>query len=620
MISAGKRKFIFPILIVIGALFSGILFILHHLIIAYKLWSEGKSYSFLSFAAPDPLVNLAPMIRDVLDGHYWISDGRIWENSQLPNLWSFLDPLIISPLTFLTRSVPTALLIGHFLVGAATFILVYLISRRLVESKIWSFLFSLLFASAPLLGYYLFPASLFNIKLVLRTILPFGSPPGEVLMSKYVSFSVLPGLPIFAMAFLFLLLALERKERKWQIFAGLTHGLLIYVYLTDVMYLFTSMGIMAVIFFLQKRFSEVKKLATIIAIALLTSAVYWWNFFYIQFLPWSKEFYIRLGGELTHQFRTSQWKEYIVYIIFSFVIWYLGKRMGKKVVATYLIGLALAGILLLNLQVFVGYNPAPTVWSGHQMYFGLFLGWLTVAYWLYLILKQSRPAIGKVFSISLVTIVIMVALRIVYTQFFIASYLYPLHATMPNITRSLDWLNANTPRDSVVVSPSLVTNALLPVFTHNNSLLPVAVTSAASQAEILDRFFVAYSLFGYSPEYVKKALKGELPKSDDLTQHQENGLTTWLFESYYVDHSIDGYFYRRTAEISPEVAAGIVADYVRYPKRPQYLLNRYRADYLYVGPYEKKYSGVDFGKLNYLEEVYNEEGVNIYRIKKDSLR
>lgn len=615
MISAGKRKFIFSILIIAGALFSGILFILHQLIIAYKLWGEGKSYSFLSFAAPDPLVNLAPMIRDVIDGHYWISDGRIWENSGLPNLWSFLDPLIISPLTFLTRSVPMTLLIGHFLVGMGTFIIVYLISRRLVESKIWSFFFSLLFSSAPLLGYYLFPASLFNIKLVLRTILPFGSPPGEILMSKYVSFSVLPGLPIFALAFLFILLALEKKERKWQIFAGITHGLLIYVYLTDVMYLFTAMGIMVVMFFLQKRFSEVKKLATIIGIAIMTSALYWWNFFYIQFLPWSEEFYIRLGGELTHQFRISHIKEYIALIIFSSVIWFLGKRMGKQVVATYLIGLALAGIFLLNLQVFVGYNPAPTVWSGHQMYFGLFLGWLVVAYWVYLILKQKWPVMSKVFSMFLILIVVMVTARIVYTQFFIASYLYPAHTLPPNIMHSLDWLNANTPRDSVVVSPSLITNALLPVFTHNNSLLPVAVTSAASQTEILDRFFVAYSLFGYSPEYVKSALLGELGESGDAVSYQENGLTTWLFESYYVDHSIDGYFYRRTAEIPLEVTARIVSDYERYPKRQQYLLNRYRADYLYVGPHEKMFSGVDFAKMDFLEKKYDQDGVVIYKIR-----
>lgn len=617
MISAGKRKLFFPILIIAGALSSGILFILHQLIIVYKLWGEGKSYSFLSFAAPDPLVNLAPMIRDVIDGHYWISDGRIWENSGLPNLWSALDPWLIAPLTWLTRSVPTALLLGHFFVGAATFIIVYLIARRLVGRKNWSLLFSLLFSAAPLLGYYLFPVSLFNIKLVLRTILPFGSPPGEILMSKYVSFSVLPGLPIFALAFLFILLALEKKERKWQIFAGIIHGLLIYVYLTDVMYLFTAMSIMVVIFFLQKRFSEIKKLATIIGIATITSALYWWNFFYIQFLPWSKEFYIRLGGELTHQFRTSHIKEYIALIIFSLVVWFLGKKMGKQVVATYLIGLATAGILLLNLQVFVGYNPAPTVWSGHQMYFGLFLAWLVVAYWVYLILKQKWPVMSKVFSMSLILIVVMVTARIAYTQFFIASYLYPAHTLPANITRSLNWLNANTPRDSVVVSPSLITNALLPVFTHNNSLLPVAVTSAASQAEILDRFFVAYSLFGYSPEYIKSALKNDLPKSDDLTGYQENGLTTWLFESYYVDHSIDGYFYRRTAEIPPEVTARIVSDYEHYPKRKEYLLNRYRADYLYVGPYEKMYSGVDFSKQEYLEEVYNEEDVSIYKIKGD---
>lgn len=599
-----------------GATFSGTLFILHHLLIWYRLWREGKPWSFFSFVQPDPLVNLAPMIRDVLDGHWWISDGRIIEHMRLPNLWSFVDPLIIAPLAFLTRSVSLTFLIGHFFVAAAVFIIVYYLALRLTRSRAWSYLFSLLFASAPLLGYYLFPASFFNIKLVARTILPVGSLPGEILMSKYVSFSVLPGLVLFSLAFLTLLRAIEAPSRRSVLTAGAVQGLLIYVYITDVMFLFTAMGIMALLFLGQRRMAEFKALIGIVGIAIATSALYWWNFFSIQFLPWAEEFYLRIGGELTREFRASQWKEYLLYAAFALVIWFVGKRMRQEKIATYLIGFVLSAIVLLNLQVIVGFNPAPTVWAGHQLYFGFFLGWLVLARWLYLTLRERHLRAANGFATTLIVVVALAILRIIATQAYIASYLYPAHTIPENLRESFAWLDQNTERDSVVVSPSLVTNALLPVFTHARVIMPVAVTSPAPQAEIIDRLYVAYALYGVSPEYLQKALAGSLGTIDDFAFGQENALVTWLFESYYVDHSIDGYFLRRTADIPAEVAAGIVAGYEGYPRRLDYLLGRYRVDYLYVGPYERRFTRMDFDSAPFLRKVYDKGDVAIYRIRK----
>lgn len=615
MTSQLRNKIQFASLLLVGSVFSGVLFVLQHLLIWYRLWREGKPWSFFSFVNPDPLVNLAPMIRDVLDGHWWVSDGRILEHARLPNLWSFVDPIIVAPLVWLTRSVSLTFLIGHFLVAAGVFVVVYYLARRLTQSKVWSYLFSLLFASAPLLGYYLFPASLFNVKLVARTIFAVGSFPGEILMSKYVSFSVLPGLVIFSLAFLTLLRAIQTPSRRTILLAGAVQGLLIYVYITDVMYLFTAMGIMALLFLAQRRFVEFKALVGIVATAIATSILYWWNFFSIQFLPWAKEFYLRIGGELTREFRVSQWKEYLLYTAFALAIWVIGKRRREEKIATYLIGFILSAIVLLNLQVITGFNPAPTVWAGHQLYFGFFLAWLVLAYWLYQILRERHLRAANAFAATLIVVVVLVVPRIIATQAYIASYLYPAHTIPENLRESFAWLDQNIERDSVVVSPSLITNALLPVFTHARVIMPVAVTSPAAEAEIIDRLYVAYALYGVSPDYLQSALAGTLPKIDEFAFGHENALVTWLFESYYVDHSIDGYFLRRTAEIPSDVAAQIVKEYEQYPRRLGNLLSRYQIDYLYVGPYERRFSGTDFDRQEYLEKVYDRDGVVIYKVR-----
>ena len=54
-------------------------------------------------------------------------------------------------------------------------------------------------------------------------------------------------------------------------------------------------------------------------IALVTSVFYWFNFFAIHSLEHGHEFYKRIGGEMTHQFRWSSWLEYSAYIVLIFI-------------------------------------------------------------------------------------------------------------------------------------------------------------------------------------------------------------------------------------------------------------------------------------------------------------
>ena len=178
-----------------------------------------------------------------------------------------------------------------------------------------------------------------------------------------------------------------------------------------------------------------------------------------------------------------------------------------------------------------------------------------------------------------------------------------------NIYASLEWLNQNTKKDSVVATPSLTTNAYLPVFTHNNSLLPTALTSPLSLADIKDRYFLTYKLFDVSTDYFKKALVADMSA---FSTDMENYLWEYLVLDYYCDHSLGKYQQPGYCETSAATDAKnlYLEEYIKYPERYGYLLNKYKVDYIYYGPYEKKISQPNLDKF---EKIYDSAGIEIYK-------
>jgi uncharacterized membrane protein len=43
-------------------------------------------------------------------------------------------------------------------------------------------------------------------------------------------------------------------------------------------------------------------------------------------------------------------------------------------------------------------------------------------------------------------------------------------------------------------------------------------------------------------------------------------------------------------------------------------LKKYKIDYIYYEPANRELSGIDFGKFKYLEKIYGEDGVEIYKL------
>lgn len=609
------------VVVLIGAFFSAVIFDWAHLVIWLKVTRAGYPYLHFTFTGGDALTNLAPMFRDILDGHWWPADGHIYELRGLPNLWSTVDLWLAAPLLFIFRSVPLMMLWGKFFSAFIVTILLYILLVKMIGRRQFALVFAVVMFPAGLFWNFLIPAAvnnfslLFNVKIILRTLFHLGSLPGEILLSKYDSLAIFPASIFYVLAFLMAYLALEKRQKFWTVLGGVVVGFTAYTYATNWIYLMFGLGIMALIFLCKKDLEKFKITVELVIISMATASLYLVNVININHLPIpSGELYRRLGGEITHAFRWSFWPRYIVYVLMAWAVWWTAKKKINETAGIFIAAFVLAAIAVFNIQVIVGFNPSAPVWWLHQLYFTFGLACFVILYGLYSSFSnQAKYVVGAVLLLLSASLLI----RVVLTEQSIANYSYPASLLPKNLEKSFDWLNTHTPINSVVGSPSMVANKLIPVLTHNDVFLPVAVTSPVALAQIKDRLYNIYKLYNVSPDYLEQALKRKLlSNQDSFALAIENSLSTQIFDAYYYSTALDQTLSGRYREIPSDALAQIIKDYRQYPDKLNFLLKHYRLDYLYVSKYERSMPHVNFDKMLNLAKVYDEDGVVIYKINK----
>lgn len=619
MNEAPKKSFY--ILFAIACFLGAILFNLTDLTILARSLIAGQNYNFFSFASGDARGTLLPAYRDILYGNWSGSDGMTYENIYLPAVRPYFNYWLLSPLVLLFKSYNIYLPLGRFLMAILVFILVYKLAKYLIGNRYGSLLFSLVFLSGGYIFSFFFPWSSGNFSIVTRSFLPFGSSAAEVLLSMYNSVSTFPGLAILAASFLFLYLAIVSDKKRYTILAGIFSGLALNNYPTSGLYVWAVSGVMFLIFIFRKDFVSVKKILWVYALSAIVGLPFFINQSSLRMLPWADEVYRRVGGEMVRGFRTSQWFNYILFIVFAAWLWRWGKSHNREKEATYLVACMLSPILLLNMQIITGYNPVGSEWFNHQFYFGFAFCWLILFYEIYIWVKNKNK---KFANIALAVIIILFIGRAVQASI-VKSNLYKYNYLPKGLETSFKWLNKNTELNSVVISPSLVMNYLFADETHNRILITSGTNSSMPQWEIMDRWFVLYKIFGVSSDYLEQALRGRLPKSSDLAagaeydlmQGGDNGLTGAMFYYYFGDRSLDSYFRSQQTDVPDGELAKIISDYKKYPADLCYLLSKYRVDYLYIGPLDRTIISIDVDKLNWLNKVYDSDNIKIYKIQKD---
>ncbi|KKR03761.1 MAG: hypothetical protein UT31_C0010G0008 [Parcubacteria group bacterium GW2011_GWF2_39_13b] len=610
-----KKNFV--ILLIICAITVGFINVLPDMLSIKKLTKEGKTYHPYTFGMDETYV-AGPRLREVIDGHPIVGDINIYEYKNYPPIWPILPSLIQYPILKLTNSVIQSVIIANFLFPAVIFLMFFYLGYVITNKKYLSLFFAYFFSLYHEASINMPPFILDHLKKFVKMLIPFNvgdNPVASVLTARE---SFIPCLPIFLLAIIFLYLNYKYDKKIYILLFGLFYALNAYTYPFHFIFLSAAIFILVIILCAQKRWDIIKRFIWAFAISLFALI----PFFYIQIklrlLPQYDDVIVRYGVEKSHAFRLSYWKEYLWYLIFSSYIFWWGKKAKKEEIAYFVISFILAGILVLNMQLVFGFNLQPRHWEIRTIFLGLGLGWLVV-FWR---ISEYSKEKGKNILVVLVAILISLFLTAHSIQvFFEQNKTQYQNYTIPEyMQESFVWLDKNTEIDSVVASPVLSVITLIPLYTHNNIFIPLGLNSFAPEDEIIERLIINYKLFGVGREYLDDLLNPEKKHNCENLNEIEGRMcevdsTSLYFFCYkYVGDAFDLDTRYARQETTLEMPFGVYKkimekfDSIDIEK----VKNKYRIDYLYLGPREKEISSADFTKF---EKIYDDKNVEIYKYK-----
>src|SRR3989344_725939 len=569
----------------------------HHFLMPVFLDDPGSAYLPLTVSSySDVAMFYGPRANAVYWGEFRVGDMYLAEYRGGPALLPMLNPLILGWLGRIFGGTKNGFIAADFLFPPLIFIALYFLAQEITGERVFSTLFASVFIFSPKLFLYIPPLSLSAIKEFLVNFIPILAPP-EALYFERFEYPKLTFL-FYALAFYFTLCALKRREKTSIYLAGINFGILFYTYLYDWVYFFTGLGIMFACFMVMRDYDEMKITAKIEGIGLVISVFYWINFFQLNSLLQYHDIFLRIGAEISHRFRwASAWKSYLRNLMLIAFLWALFRRAGK-ITAVYLAALLLAYFAVVNVQVILGFNPHPDHWYRVE-FLPIGLAVMYIAFWFY----------GKILRfVSMRWAVLCVAgfILLLFGQELYLQYNFSKASakdfSLPKAEfAGYEWLNENTPKDSVVGVLSPKTNIELSLYTHNKIFLPGGGNSLAPTEEIWDRLMIMAKVFGVPPEELKSVvLEGNL----------------YFFHDFYRDKSFDTYFRARSGQISEEEYKVKLDAYSGRFKDFQLSETPYQLDYLYFDPKTAGTWGRDPEKLiNGLQKVYNDH-IRIYKVSR----
>lgn len=570
---------------IILAILVGSLFLSYHIFVIDFLGGEEYQPSTLE-TRYDITFLYAPRVAEILSGEITAGDVSLYEYQNGPAILPILNPFVMALLAKITGSLNKALIFSDFVFPALLYILVYILILEITKKRHFSLISSFIFIFSPGIG-------AFNQYFLTKPPIPrfdFGR-----FESPQITFIFL----ILAMYFIYR--AITIKNKSSIILAGLCSGLLFYTYFYDWMYIFVGLFLMFAIFLLQKKIKNVKIIIQIGVIALVVSIPYWINFFAISGLPQYKDITARIGMEISHQFRSANWRAYLRHIFIAILVW-LAFSKKQKILASYLVAFLLPLLILLNLQVLTGFNPQPDHWV-RTHWVALYISILALFLWLY---EKYFKKIPKKYFIMLgysaIAAISIITLQL-YTN--ISSTHYNEHRIDSQILESYEWLNKNTPKNSVVGSISHITNAELLVYTKNKIFLPYGLNTLAPSDEIWKRYFYTGKLFNLPEKEFSESISG----THDMLMHLFHG-------QYYVNKSLNSFFKKNKRKLPEKLFEKTMNDYKELLNKPDNIIIPYKLDYIYLGPRERGLA--ENIKISHpdIDKVYDKDYIVIYKYGK----
>lgn len=556
--------------IILFSLIIGAVYLLPHIL--FKIEMKGNYKIFFASEEEENEVYTA-RIREVYDGHYYITDPYIYENKSKPYARAFLPPLISGIFgRIFNLSILQLFIMSNFIFPIFIFLLISYFLFILTKSQNLSLLGSFFILLTD------FPESIYFLIRGLNL-----SPLFSRLINPLFNFT------FFILCLIFTYKALHNIKISFIFLGGLFFGLLFHSDPYFWSYVVVSYFILSIYLISKKSFRQLKALIFIILAGLLISMPYWANVIKVSGFPYFSEVITRHG--LYHSYQPTLVKLYIVSIL-SFSTFYKNRDFNFYFIGSLLIG----GFLCMNQQVISGRKL-----GSHQWYSNM-ANQITVIAGIVLLnnllqrisQKFDYKRFKKIFLIFFFCLLIASGFYIQLSYYEntkgeVRKKQFLYHAFM--------WLNDNTETESVVLADDPV-SLILPVYTHNNVYIARYIfESLVSDSEIMDRFFIFARLWGMDEEeiiaYIKKhrfMFFGVRPGDPKYKNDEDFFILNRIFEN-----ASKKYRYFEKTDILA-------------------LLKRFRVDYIFYSPYEKEISRVDLNKYPFLYKVYDKGDVQIFKI------
>lgn len=617
----------------IVAVLVGLIYFLPNILIpAMQDQSGFGTYHPLSLEAPtlDEVAAYGSRLREVMDGHFADGDAYLAEYKNKPTMWgSDVMAIALGFIPFILRlNDPTLIfVIGDLFFPAFIFLAAYALFFFITKHKHWSIFGALIFSVFPNISVFrsFFSPSFYGNFSLFGVFAVFSRSFDSALTRLFV-----PGFSLifFILFLLATLRALRGKKGKNKFFplplaAILAFGSLFYVYFyywafaTVLMLVLTSL---LLFFNREKAFTALK----ILFGGLVISLPYWFKVLSLRANPFYDELATRVGLEYSRNFRTGSIDAYILAIFLFLLLLWLGKKRGEIVTSIFLGAALLSYIVVLNIQIVTGFNIQPDHWGSRVNVYILSLGIMVVAFWLFDFLskkfKNSRPIISAPIIYVLVWFFLSISLIVQIRNSSLSSNDYRIPE---DLLVAYKWINLNTPKDSVFLSPSSKTTFYLPFFTHANVYAPPSCYSLLPRDQIIDRFLEAYAAFGVKEDFLRKSLEANLGDGIGIEYARGAELDPiyMLFCDSYASYKPGGYISGGSLRPFPvEVLNELMAkykdklDYFKKEKAPFRDGFKDGVDYVFWGPHERLIGKFNPRKYKNLRLIFSQNLVEIYEL------
>ncbi|MBU1728309.1 hypothetical protein KKA39_03335, partial [Patescibacteria group bacterium] len=397
---------------------------------------------------------------------------------------------------------PTIVLLSKFFLPALLFLLAYRFIRKLTDDEKTSANIFIAITGSLLVTLGI---DLTDLSRLIRILTGAGDVGGMPIWTRPVN-------PISGALLLFLFLNLVwsvtvEKRKHFIIPAGLTLSMMFASYFFSWGLAISVLFILGLSFALRKEFTRIINLGWIVLTGIIGATPYWILVATVHSNPLFAELSGRFGLIRTHDplFNKVLLAAFGIFGGISILFW-KKQQLKESSWWPFCVAMLGGGLVALNQQIITGV----TIWPFHFVQYTVPFAYIVLLVIFYRLIP-SRYALTRHFIFGILAI-IPISFTI-YTEVLDYQRLYPKFVARQQWADIFDWLNDNTPKDSVVFINDNVgsLDLYIPAYTHNNLYFSQSIIMAPRE-----RFIRSYMSFlrlkGVTGDQIDAYLKD--PKSE----------------------------------------------------------------------------------------------------------